>query len=360
MAFRSLATAAAAAKSLRIGLIPADGIGREVIPAARRVLEALGSDLPKLEFHDLLAGFDLFTRTGTALPSETVHVLKEGCDAALFGAVSSPSRKVAGYSSPIVALRKELDLYANIRPVVAVSPNPEEQPSVDLIVVRENTECLYVKQETMTHTDSGREARATRLITERASRRIGQTAFELALARPRKKVTIIHKSNVLSVTDGLFRETVRAVPTLPEVSGRFDGVTIAEQIVDSAVYRLFREPEIYDVMVAPNLYGDILSDAAAALVGSLGLVPSVNAGDSFVIGEPVHGSAPDIEGQGIANPLAAIRSAALMLRHLKYEGAANRIDTAVNHVIRDGRVLTPDLGGKSKSDEVVEAVLRRL
>jgi homoisocitrate dehydrogenase len=254
-----LATVAAARKSLRIGLIPADGIGREVIPAARRVLEALGSDLPKLEFHDLLAGFDLFTRTGTALPNETVQVLKEGCDAALFGAVSSPSRKVAGYSSPIVALRKELDLYANIRPVVAVSPNPEGKPSVDLIVVRENTECLYVKQETMTNTDSGREARATRLITERASRRIGQTAFELALARPRKKVTIIHKSNVLSVTDGLFRETVRAVPTLPEVSGRFDGVTIAEQIVDSAVYRLFREPEIYDVMVAPNLYGDILS-----------------------------------------------------------------------------------------------------
>ncbi|KAH9978024.1 mitochondrial NAD-homo-isocitrate dehydrogenase LysB [Lactifluus volemus] len=358
MTFRSLATTAR--KSLRIGLIPADGIGREVIPAARRTLEALGSTLPKLEFHDLLAGFDLFTRTGTALPRETVEILKGGCDAALFGAVSSPSQKVAGYSSPIVALRKELDLYANIRPVVSVAPNPEGKPSVDLIVVRENTECLYVKQETLTHTDSGREARATRLITERASRRIGTMAFELALARPRKQVTIIHKSNVLSVTDGLFRESVRAVPKLPEVSGRFDSVTIAEQIVDSAVYRLFREPEIYDVMVAPNLYGDILSDAAAALVGSLGLVPSVNAGDSFVMGEPVHGSAPDIEGRGIANPLAAIRSAALMLRHLKYEDAANRIDTAVNHVIREGRVLTPDLGGKSKTDEVVEAVLRRL
>ncbi|KAI0307388.1 mitochondrial NAD-homo-isocitrate dehydrogenase LysB [Multifurca ochricompacta] len=352
MAFRSLATATRS--SLRIGLIPADGIGREVIPAARRTLEALGSDLPKLEFHDLLAGFDLFTKTGAALPNETIDI-EGGCDAALFGAVSSPSRKVAGYSSPIVALRKELDLYANIRPVVSV-----EKPSVDLVVVRENTECLYVKQETLTHTDSGREARATRLITERASRRIGTMAFELALARPRKQVTIIHKSNVLSVTDGLFRETVRAVPRLPGVSGRFDSVAIAEQIVDSAVYRLFREPEIYDVMVAPNLYGDILSDAAAALVGSLGLVPSVNAGDSFVMGEPVHGSAPDIEGQGIANPLAAIRSAALMLRHLKYEDAADRIDTAVNHVIREGRVLTPDLGGKSKTDEVVEAVLRRL
>ncbi|KAI9507688.1 mitochondrial NAD-homo-isocitrate dehydrogenase LysB [Russula earlei] len=352
MAFRSLATAARS--TLRIGLIPADGIGREVIPAARRTLEALGSDLPKLEFRDLLAGFDLFTRTGTALPRETVEVLKEGCDAALFGAVSSPSRKVAGYSSPIVALRKELDLYANIRPVVSVASESEERPAVDLIVVRENTECLYVKQESLTQTASGKEARATRLITERTM------AFELALARPRKQVTIIHKSNVLSVTDGLFRETVRAVPQLLEVAGRFDSVAIAEQIVDSAVYRLFREPEIYDVMVAPNLYGDILSDAAAALVGSLGLVPSVNAGDSFVMGEPVHGSAPDIEGQGIANPLAAIRSAALMLRHLKYQDAADRIDAAVNHVVREGQFLTPDLGGKSKTDDVVEAVLRRL
>jgi homoisocitrate dehydrogenase len=358
MAFRSLVTPAR--NTLRIGLIPADGIGREVIPAARRALEALGSDLPKLEFHNLLAGFDLFTRTGTALPRETVEVLKNGCDAALFGAVSSPSRKVAGYSSPIVALRKELDLYANIRPVASVAPDPKGKPAVDLIVVRENTECLYVKQETLTQTESGKEARATRLITEYASRRIGKMAFELALARPRKQVTIIHKSNVLSVTDGLFRETVRAVPQLPEVAGRFDSVGIAEQIVDSAVYRLFREPEIYDVMVAPNLYGDILSDAAAALVGSLGLVPSVNAGDSFVMGEPVHGSAPDIEGKGIANPLAAIRSAALMLRHLRYEDAADRVDTAVNDVIREGHTLTRDLGGKSSTDEVVEAVLRRL
>ncbi|KAI0285007.1 mitochondrial NAD-homo-isocitrate dehydrogenase LysB [Russula aff. rugulosa BPL654] len=344
MAFRPLTTAAR--KTLRIGLIPADGIGREVIPAARRTLEALGSDIPKLEFHDLLAGFDLFTRIGTALPRETIEVLKNGCDAALFGAVSSPSRKVAGYSSPIVALRKELDLYANIRPVASVASDPNGKPAVDLIVVRENTECL--------------EARATRLITELASRRIGKMAFELALARPRKQVTIIHKSNVLSVTDGLFRETVRAVPDLPEVAGRFDSVAIAEQIVDSAVYRLFREPEIYDVLVAPNLYGDILSDAAAALVGSLGLVPSVNAGDSFVMGEPVHGSAPDIEGQGIANPLAAIRSAALMLRHLRYQSAADRIDAAVNGVIREGQTLTPDLGGTSKTDEVVDAVLHRL
>ncbi|KAI0796469.1 hypothetical protein C8Q75DRAFT_741239 [Abortiporus biennis] len=357
MPIRKMATAAR--QSLKIGLIPADGIGHEVIPAARAAIEAVGSDIPKPEFVDLLAGWEVFTRSGVALPEETVDALKE-CDCALFGSVSSPSRKVTGYSSPIVALRKKLDLYANIRPVVSVAPTAGEKPDVDLIVVRENTECLYVKQEELTNGEKGKEARATRLITEYASRRIGKMAFELALNRPRKHVTIIHKSNVLSVTDGLFRETVRGVPSLPEVNGRFDDVTIAEQLVDSAVYRLFREPQIYDVMVAPNLYGDIISDAAAALVGSLGLVPSINAGDNFVMGEPVHGSAPDIAGKGIANPIASIRSAALMLRYLKYPQAADRIDKAVDEVIREGKVLTPDLGGNSKTNEVLAEVLKRI
>ncbi|EDR14171.1 mitochondrial NAD-homo-isocitrate dehydrogenase LysB [Laccaria bicolor S238N-H82] len=353
---RTLSTAAR--QSLRIGLIPADGIGKEVIPAAKAAILALGSDIPNPQFVDLAAGWETFTRTGVALPQETVDILRQECDCALFGSVSSPSRKVVGYSSPIVALRKELDLYANIRPVVSVLVG--EKPSVDLIVVRENTECLYVKQEVQTVGEHGKEARATRLITERASRRIGQMAFELANARPRKLLTIIHKSNVLSVTDGLFRETVRSVPTLPGVNGKYDQVTISEQLVDSAVYRLFREPEIFDVLVAPNLYGDILSDAAAALVGSLGLIPSINAGDNFVMGEPVHGSAPDIEGKGIANPIASIRSAALMLRHLGYTKGADRLDTAVDQVIREGKVLTPDLKGTSTTNEVLEAVLRIL
>ncbi|KAG6832907.1 hypothetical protein H0H92_004791 [Tricholoma furcatifolium] len=355
---RSLSTTAR--KSLKIGLIPADGIGREVIPAAKAAIEALGSDIPKPEFIDLLAGWETFTKTGVALPQETVDVLRSECDCALFGSVSSPSKKVTGYSSPIVALRKELDLYANIRPVLSVAPEAGQKPAVDLIVVRENTECLYVKQEVQTVGEAGKEARATRVITERASRRIGQMAFDLAVARPRKQLTIIHKSNVLSITDGLFRETVRGVPSLPGVDGKYDSVTINEQLVDSAVYRLFREPEVFDVMVAPNLYGDILSDAAAALVGSLGLIPSVNAGDNFVMGEPVHGSAPDIVGKGISNPLASIRSAALMLRHLGYSKGADRIDTAVDQVIREGTTLTPDLKGTSTTTEVLNAVLKRI
>jgi len=330
------------------------------LQAAQAAIEALGSDIPKPVFIDLLAGWETFTKTGVALPQETIRTLREECDCALFGSVSSPSKKVVGYSSPIVALRKELDLYANIRPVLSVSSEAGQKSTVDLVVVRENTECLYVKQEQQIHTENGKEARATRLITERASRRIGQMAFEIAQARNRKHLTIIHKSNVLSITDGLFRETVRGIPTLPGVDGKYGGVTVMEQLVDSAVYRLFREPEIFDVMVAPNLYGDILSDAAAALVGSLGLVPSINAGDTFVMGEPVHGSAPDIAGKGISNPLASIRSAALMLRHLGYTKGADRLDTAVDQVLREGTTLTPDLHGKSTTSEVLAAVLGKL
>ncbi|KAF8639915.1 hypothetical protein AX17_001166 [Amanita inopinata Kibby_2008] len=355
---RSISTTAK--KTLKIGLIPADGIGHEVIPAAKAAIQALGSDIPRPEFVDLLAGWDTFTRTGTALPQETVDILRNECDCALFGSVSSPSKKVVGYSSPIVALRKELDLYANIRPVISVAPEAGQKAAVDLVVVRENTECLYVKQEQQTTGKRGKEARATRLITEHASRRIGRMAFEIALGRPRKHLTIIHKSNVLSITDGLFRETVRGVPTLPEMQGKYDEVTVMEQLVDSAVYRLFREPEVFDVMVAPNLYGDILSDAAAALVGSLGLVPSINAGDNFVMGEPVHGSAPDIAGKGIANPIASIRSASLMLRHLGYSTGADRLDSAVDQVIREGITITPDLKGKSTTQEVLDAVLKKL
>ncbi|KAJ7068036.1 homoisocitrate dehydrogenase [Mycena amicta] len=353
VATRSLSTTTR--KYLTVGLIPADGIGREVIPAARDAIVAVQAELPPLKFIDLLAGWDTFTRTGTALPQETVRTLKDECDCALFGSVSSPSRKVAGYSSPIVALRKELDLYANIRPVRSVSEDTSKPPTVDLIVVRENTECLYVKDEKLISTENGKEARATRLITERASTRIGKIAFELAKARPRKLLTIIHKSNVLSVTDGLFRESVRAVPGASD--GKFDDVTIEEQLVDSAVYRLFREPQIYDVMVAPNLYGDIISDAAAALVGSLGVIPSVNAGDSFVMGEPVHGSAPDIAGKGIANPVASIRSAALMLRHLGYASAADKIDKAVNATLAPGKVLTADLGGSHSTSQVTDHIM---
>ncbi|RYP07815.1 hypothetical protein DL765_009014 [Monosporascus sp. GIB2] len=351
------------------GLIPGDGIGKEVIPAGRRILEALPASLGlKFEFTDLHAGFETFEKTGAALPDKTVEVLKRECDGALFGAVSSPSKAVKGYSSPIVALRKKLDLYANVRPVKSVmtAANP-----IDMVIVRENTEDLYVKEErTFDAPDgSGKVAEAVKRISERASFRIASMAGEIALRRQKVRdsgaarsihksplVTITHKSNVLSQTDGLFRSTARAALADP----RFSGVAVEEQIVDSMVYKLFRQPEAYDVIVAPNLYGDILSDGAAALVGSLGLVPSANVGEGFAIGEPCHGSAPDIMGQGIANPIATLRSTALMLEFLNEEEAAAKIYAAVDANLEEAKLLSPDLGGKAKTEEVVDDILKRL
>ncbi|KAK0753808.1 homoisocitrate dehydrogenase [Schizothecium vesticola] len=358
-----------ATRTLRIGLIPGDGIGKEVIPAGRRLLESLPASLNlKFEFLDLYAGFETFERTGAALPEATVVALQSACDGALFGAVSSPSSAVRGYSSPIVALRKKLDLYANVRPVKSVrSPGAKQ---IDMVIVRENTEDLYVKEEKTYDTPQGKVAEAIKRISQRASSRIATMAGEIALRRQKIRkaggtsihasplVTITHKSNVLSQTDGLFRTTAReALATARFVDG---GVAVEEQIVDSMVYKLFRQPEAYDVIVAPNLYGDILSDGAAALVGSLGLVPSANVGEGFAIGEPCHGSAPDIMGQGIANPIATLRSAALMLEFLDEEEAAARIYAAVDANLEEGRLLSPDLGGTAKTEEVVEDILRRL
>ncbi|RKP26053.1 hypothetical protein SYNPS1DRAFT_14750, partial [Syncephalis pseudoplumigaleata] len=340
--------------------------------AARRVLEALPAGAPSFSFVHLDAGFEHFQKTGTALPEETQARLRADCDGALFGAVSSPSHRVAGYSSPIVALRKHLDLYANVRPVASARGQTEGKP-VDMLIIRENTECLYIKQERIETTASGEKvAWADRRISEHASRRIGRMAFRLALVRDAVRrtvaeeqrlwkgpptVTIVHKSNVLSTTDGLFRETVRAVQGEDPA---FAAVRVEEQLVDSMVYRMFREPECFDVAVAPNLYGDIISDGAAALVGSLGLVPSANVGDAFVVGEPVHGSAPDIAGQGKANPVAAIRSAALLLEHMGHTDSAARIYTAVDAVLAKGSTLTPDLGGRATTDEVTDAIIRSL
>ncbi|KAJ3016355.1 homoisocitrate dehydrogenase [Thoreauomyces humboldtii] len=341
--------------------------------AARRVIEAAAPD--HFRFVHLDAGFELFEKTGVALPDETVRVLKEECVGGLFGAVSSPSHTVHGYSSPIVALRKMLDLYANVRPVATPVGAPGRR--IDMMIVRENTECLYIKSERIeTLPDGSRVAWADRKISEKASTRIGRMAFQLAVQRgevraqqqklagarnsvlPPPKVTIVHKSNVLSVTDGLFRESVRASQLTDPA---FAIVHVEEQLVDSMVYRLFREPNIFDVAVAPNLYGDIISDGAAALVGSLGVVGSANVGDSFVLGEPVHGSAPDIAGKGIANPIAAIRSAALLLVHLGRAEEAARIMAAVDVVLlKDNERLTPDLGGRASTDQVTNAIIDAL
>ena len=330
------------------------------------MLESTTSKL-KFSFVDLSAGFETFQQSGKALPDKTVDTLRAECDGALFGAVSSPTTAVKGYSSPIVALRKKLDLYANVRPV---KTTPLVKSPIDLVIVRENTEDLYVKEEKTYDgpEGTGRIAEAIKRISERASHRIATMAGDIALRRQKIRdsgvksvhskplVTITHKSNVLSQTDGLFRETARSALA----ASKYIDVAVEEQIVDSMVYKLFRQPSAYDVIVAPNLYGDILSDGAAALVGSLGLVPSANVGDGFVIGEPCHGSAPDIMGKGIANPVASIRSAGLMLEFLGEEEAAAKIEKAVEENLDDARHLSPDLGGTASTNEVLEDVLRRL
>lgn len=337
----------------RIAMIPGDGIGIEVTKAAARVLEGLALEI---EFTWLEAGWNAFERHGTALPASTVEAIGR-CDCALFGAVSSPSQRVSGYSSPIIELRKRLDLYGNLRPAIS-RPVAASRPHVDLLIVRENTEDLYVRQETMDE-DAGR-ASAQRVISRRASLRIARLAFEQARLRatdrtgPRAPlVTIVHKANVLPITDGLFREACL------EVATAYPDIDHEEQLVDSMAYRLIRDPERYDVIVAPNLYGDILSDAAAALVGGLGIVPSANVGEEFAMAEPVHGSAPDIAGKGIANPTAAILSVAILLRYLGEAESAARVESAVEWMLLSKQV-TPDLGGNANTEQVTDAVVAGL
>jgi homoisocitrate dehydrogenase len=252
-------------------------------------------------------------------------------------------------------MRKELDLYANLRPSTS-APVMDSQSGIDLLIVRENTECLYVKRERLE--DGGDTAIAERIITRAASTRIARMAFEQARQKAKTKrqkglVTIVHKANVLSVSDGLFREAALAV------AADYPDVAVEEQLVDSMLYRLIREPQRYDVVVAPNLYGDLLSDAAAALVGGLGLAPSANVGDTFVLVEPVHGSAPDIAGKGIANPIGAILAAGMLLRHLGQDAAARCVEAAVHSVLAEGP-HTPDLGGSATTEGVTQAVIDQL
>lgn len=336
----------------RIALIAGDGIGKEVIPAAAEAMLAAGA---ACEFVTLEAGFEVFERTGTALSAATIESVA-ACDGALFGAVSSPSVRTPGYASPILTLRKELDLFANIRPALSV-PVAGSLPGVDFVIVRENTECLYIKQEQ--EVEPGERVVAQRVITRRASARVTQVAAELAIQRGRLNptrvplLTIVHKANVLALSDGLFRSTAM------DIAAGYAGLRVEEQLVDSMVYRMIREPQRYDVVVTPNLYGDILSDGAAALVGGLGLAPSANVGDRFVLAEPVHGSAPDIAGQGIANPMASMRAAALLLAHLGDHASAARLEQAVLTVLQQG-ITTPDLGGRATTAEVTETVCREL
>ena len=325
-----------------VTLIPGDGIGPEVAEATRRVIDASGA---AIAWHEVPAGLGPFEATGTPLPPDTLASL-ESTRVGLKGPITTPVG--GGFPSVNVALRKAFDLYANYRPARSMPGVPTRFADVDLIVVRENTEGLYSGIE---HQVIPGVIESLRIITEAGSERILRFAFEVARREGRRKVTVIHKANILKLSDGLFLAIAR------RIAEEFPEIEYAESIVDATAMRLVMDPKQFDVLVMENLFGDILSDLAAGLVGGLGLAPSGNIGESVALFEAVHGSAPDIAGKGIANPTALLLSGVMMLRHLGEGAAADRVEDAVRRVLGEGRVRTGDLGGTASTRQYADALI---
>ena len=321
-----------------IAVIPGDGIGHEVVPATLRVLDAVAD----FEYDHVEAGDAVAERTGTPLPEETLSAVTTA-DATLFGATGETSADV------ILPLRDAVDSFVNIRPARTYPGVDAVQPETDLVILRENTEGVYAGIEERLTEDV---STLTRLVTQSASRRLGEFACEYVEANGLDGFTVAHKNNVMRVTDGLFVDTIEAVADER-------GVGVDDAYMDAMATHLAMDPTGYDVIVCPNLAGDVLSDLAAGLVGGLGLLPSANVGSERGIFEPVHGCAPDIAGEGVANPTATILSAAMLLDFLDYEEAAAAVRTAVEATLADGP-RTPDLGGSATTDAVADAVVDRL
>ena len=329
----------------RLTLIPGDGIGPEVTGAVLQVLSASGV---KIEWERYDAGILAVEKHKTPLPPELIASVQHN-KVALKGPVTTPVGQ--GFTSVNVGLRKALDLFANLRPVRNLEGVPSRFTGVDLVIVRENTEDLYAGLE---HEIVPGVVESLKIITADASTRIGRFAFEYARRNARKRVTAIHKANIMKMSDGLFLESVRSV------AKAFPDVAYDERIIDAACMQLVLHPERFDVLVLPNLYGDIVSDLCAGLVGGLGVVGAANLGAEYAVFEAVHGSAPDIAGKGIANPTALLLSAILMLRHIGETAAADRIVHAVTRVMASGASRTPDLGGRATTREFADAVCKML
>jgi isopropylmalate/isohomocitrate dehydrogenase-like protein len=327
----------------KIAVIPGPGIGGEVVPQAVRLLES--TDLT-FDFRYFEVGYEVFQKTGTPVPDDVLAGIRK-TQACLFGATTTPVG-VPGYKSAIITLRRALGLYANVRPAKSL-PIQKSMKDVDLVIVRENTEGLYSGME-FELVDS---AYSIRVITRKATERIARFAFDLAMKR-RKKVTVVTKANVLRMSDGLFLEVAR------KVAEDYPDVEVEEAFVDVTAMRLVLKPHIFDVIVTSNLFGDILSDEAAGLVGGLGLAPSANIGADYGLFEPVHGSAPRLAGKEIANPMAAIMASKMMLDYLGETGWAERVEKAVVTVLEEGKVLTPDLGGSSSTKQVTDSIIKAL
>jgi isocitrate dehydrogenase (NAD+) len=329
----------------RITLIAGDGIGPEVTGAVVKILDSAGLDV---EWESYPAGVLAMDEYGTPLPEQLLASIRRN-KVALKGPVTTPVG--GGFSSVNVGLRKALDLFANLRPVWNIPSVPSRYDGVDLVIVRENTEDLYSGLE---HEVVPGVVESLKIITEHASTRIARFAFEHARRHRRKRITAVHKANIMKMSDGLFIKCVK------NVCGDYPDITCDERIVDAACMHLVMNPTQFDVLLLPNLYGDIVSDLCAGLVGGLGVVPAANLGTEIGVFEAVHGSAPDIAGKSIANPTALLLSALLMLRHIDEDQMADRIMKALNEVLAEGKVRTRDLGGKASTIEFTEAICRKL
>lgn len=326
----------------KIAVIPGDGIGKEVMDAALHILDVLDV---KFDYKKVYAGNECFKRTGTTIPDETISMAKK-TDATLFGAVNT----VPGQKSAIITLRQELDLYANLRPIKSYNGTKCLFDDLNFAIVRENTEGLYAGIEM--YTEDG--ATALRVITRMACERICRFAFEYAKRNKKGKVTAVHKANVLKKTDGIFRDIFY------KVAENYPDMEADDRYVDATAMFFITKPHEFDVIVTTNLFGDILSDEGAGLVGGLGLIPSANIGIEHGLFEPAHGSAPRLAGRGIANPSAMILSAVMMLDYLGEYQEAVRLENALIEVLSEGKTVTPDLGGSSSTMEMANEVRRKL
>jgi isocitrate dehydrogenase (NAD+) len=333
-----------------VTLIPGDGIGPGITDATVRVLEAAGAEV---EWDRQLAGMAAVARYGDPMPEATIESIRR-TTVALKGPLETPLG--GGYQSVNVALRRAFDLYANVRPARTVLPDGRYS-GIDVVLVRENTEGLYsgIEHYVRVGDDARAAAESLAVVTRYGSDRAIRYAFEYAESHGRRKVTLVHKANILKASQGLFLDTGRVVAD--EYAGR---VEFEERIVDAMAMSLVMTPERYDVIVTTNLFGDILSDLISGLVGGLGLTPGANIGKAGAIFEAVHGTAPDIAGKGIANPSALLLAACMMLDHLGDAERAARIRDALTTTLREGKVLTGDLGGSATTDELADAVIARL
>jgi isocitrate dehydrogenase (NAD+) len=329
----------------KVTLIPGEGIGPEVALATKRVIDAVGV---QIEWEELAARTDSATEAGQLVNQGAIDSVRRN-RVALKGPTGTAI--AGGAPSVNVALRKTLDLYANLRPVKNLPGVNSRFENVDLVLVRENTEDLYSGLE---HEVVPGVVESLKIITERASTRIARFAFEYARKMGRKKIHAIHKANIMKLSDGLFLRSVRAV------AEKYKEIEYKELIVDNACMQMVLNPQQFDMLLLPNLYGDVMSDLAAGLVGGLGVVPSGNLGDECAMFEAVHGTAPDIAGKGLANPTALLMSGIMMLDHLGERPAARRIEAALEKVYREGKHATRDLGGKATTQEFTDAVISAL